>query len=123
MDLTSSLHCLACGVEGTEGAHLFPISGARDEFLLLVCTSLKPSVLMPAAAIAALAFFFLSLTASFSFTLGASAAAGFWTGTRGGFGKECSGFGFFSRRGLACWADGGHNCSSWGPGVLGSWPL
>jgi len=83
-DLTSSLRCLACGVEGAEGALLFPTPGARDAFLLLVCTSLKPSVLMPAAAMADQASFFFSLTASMSF-LRTGAVAGFRSGTRVGF--------------------------------------
>jgi len=91
-NLTSSRRCLACGVEGAEGAFFLPIPGAVGAFLFLVCTSLKPSVLIPAAAMADEPSFFFSLTASFSFSLGAGVVPGFRTGTRVGFGAV--GFGF-----------------------------
>ena len=84
-DLASSLRYLACGVEGADGALFLPTPGAGDAFLLLVYTSLKLSVLMPAAAMADQASFFFSLTASLSFP-GAGGAAGFRTGTRVGLG-------------------------------------
>ena len=96
-DLTSSLRCLACGVDGAEGAFLFHTPGAGDPFLLLVCTSLKPSVLMPAAPMAAQASFFFSLTASLFFSPGAGVAVEFRTGTRDGFGA--GGLGFWARGG------------------------
>jgi len=91
---TSSLRCVACGVEGAEGAFFFPTPGAGDAFLLLVCTSLKPSVLMPATAMAdqASLFFFLATALSFP---DAGAAVGFRTGTRVGFGA--GGLGFCTR--------------------------
>jgi len=88
--LTSSLRCLACGVEGAEGALFLPMPGALDALLLLVRTSLKPSVFMPAAAMADQASFFFSLTTSLSL-LGAGAMVGFRTGTRGGFGAVALG--------------------------------
>ena len=90
-DLTRSLRCLACGVEGAEGALFLPTPGAGDAFLLLVCTSLKPSVLIPAAAIADQASFFFSLTTSLSF-LEAGVVAGFQSGTRVGFGAGGLGY-------------------------------
>jgi len=96
-DLTSSLRCLACGVDGAEGAFLLPTPGAGDTLFFLVCTSLKPSVLMPAAAMADQASFFFSLTASLSFSPGAWVVVGFRTGTRVGFGAE--GFWFWARGG------------------------
>jgi len=95
-DLTSSLRCLACGVDGAEGAFFLPTPGAGDTLFFLVCTSLKPSVLMPAAAMADQASFFFSLALSMSFS-GAGVAAGFQTGTRAGFGAGDLGF----------WARGG----------------
>jgi len=108
-DLTSSLRCLACGVEGAEGALFsFPTPGAGDAFLLLVCTSLKPSVFMPAAAMADQASFFFSLTSSVFF-FGAGVVVGYRTGTRGGFGA--GGLGFWARGLLVCWG------GCWG------WPL
>jgi len=91
-DFTSSLCCLACGVKGAEGAPFLPTHGPGNAFLLLVCTSLKPSVLIPAATIADQAFFFFSLTASLSFPLGPAAVAGLWTGNGGGVGEEGLGF-------------------------------
>jgi len=100
-DFTSSLRCLACGVEGAEGA-FFPIPGAGDAFLLLVCTSLKPSVLMPAAAIADQASFFFSFVSSLLFS-GAGVVVGFRTGTGVGFGAGGLGAGGF----LVCWGLGG----------------
>jgi len=106
-DLTSSLLCLACGVEGAEGAFLLPTPGAGDAFFFLVCTSLKGSVLMPAAAMADQASFFFSLVFSLS-PPGAGVAAGFRTGTRVGFGAG----------GLGFWARGG--CFVWG--FVGFWP-
>jgi len=66
-NLTNSLRCLTGGVEGVERAVFLPTPGAGGAFLLLVCTSLKPSVLMPATAMADHASFFFSLTASLSF--------------------------------------------------------
>ena len=90
-NLTSSLRCLACGVEGAEGALFLPTPGAGDGFLLLVCTSLKPSVLMLAAAMADQASFFFSLTTSLSL-LGTGAMVGFRTGTGGGFGAGALGY-------------------------------
>jgi len=99
-DLTSSLRCLACGVDGAEGALFFPTPGAGFALLLLVCTSLKPSVLMPAAAMADHASFFFSLTSSLSFP-GVGVVVGFRTGTRVGFGA--GGLGFWARgKGLFC---------------------
>jgi len=99
-DLTSSLRCLACGVDGAEGAFFLPTPGAGDTFFFLVCTSLKPSVLMPAAAMADQASFFFSSAFSMSFP-GAGEAAGFRTGTRVGFGA--GGLGFWARGGgLLC---------------------
>jgi len=112
-DLTSSLRCLACGVEGAEGAFFLPTPGAGDAFLLLVCTSLKPSVLMPAAAIADQVSFFFSLVSFLSFS-GAGVVVGFRTGTRVGF--EAGGFG--AGGGLVCWGLG----EGWvplGPGGFG----
>jgi len=102
-DLTSSRSCLACGVKGAEGAFFLPIPGAVGAFLFLVGTSLKPSVLIPAAAMADQASFLFSLTTSFAISLGAGVLAGFRTGTRVGFGA--GGFGFWARRGgLFCLA-------------------
>ena len=101
-EFTSSLRCLACGVEWAEGAFLSPTPGAADAFLLLVCTSLKPSVLIPAAAMADQASFFLSLTPSLSF-LGAGVVVGFRFETRVGFGA--GGLGFWAR-GLLVWWGG-----------------
>jgi len=112
-DLTSCLRCLACGVEGAEGALFLPTPGAGDVFLLLVCTSLKPSVLMPAAAMADQASFFFSLTVSLSFHR-AGAAAGFRTGTRLGFGA--GGLRFWARGFLVCWGVWGKR---FGLGVCG----
>jgi len=112
-DLTSSLHCLACGVQGAEGAFFLPTPGAGDVFLLLVCTSLKQSVLMPAAAMADQASFFFSFTVSLSFPR-AGAAAGFRTGTRAGFGA--GGLGFWERGFLVCWGVWGRG---FGLGVCG----
>jgi len=107
-DLMSSLCCLACGVEGAEGALFFPNPGAQDAFLLLVCTSLKPSVLMRAAAMADQASFFFSLTISLFFS-GAGAAAGFRAGTRVGFGAGV--LGYWVRGFGACWGFwGGEFC-------------
>jgi len=90
-DLTSSLRCLACGIEGAEGALVLPTPGDGDAFLLLVCTSLKPSVLMPAAAMADQASFFFSLTVSLSFP-GEGVEMGFRSGTMVGFGVGGLGF-------------------------------
>ena len=64
--LTRSLRCLACGVEGVEGTLFLPIPGAVDVFVFLVCTSLEPSVLIPAAVMADQASFFFSLTGTLS---------------------------------------------------------
>jgi len=104
-DLTSNLRCLACGVDRAEGALFLPTPGAGDALFLLVCTSLKPSVLMPAAAMADQASFFFSLTSSLSF-LGGGAAAGFRIGTRVGF--WAGGLGFWARGGgcLVCGSAG-----------------
>ena len=77
----------------------YPVT-AGDVLLLLVCTSLQPSVLMPAAAMADQASFFFSLTVSLSFPR-AGAAAGFRTGTSVGFGA--GGLGFWARVFLVCW--------------------
>jgi len=106
-DLTSSLRCLTCGVEGAEGALFLPIPGAAGAFFFLVCTSLKPSVLIPAAVMADHVSFFFSLTASFSFSLGAGVVVGFWIATRVGFGAG----------GLGFWALGGGGL--FGLGVCG----
>jgi len=95
-DLTSNLRCLAWGVDGAEGALFLPTPGAGDALFLLVCTSLKPSVLMPAAAMADQASFFFSLTSSLSF-FGEGAVVGFRTGTRVGF--WAGGLGFWARGG------------------------
>jgi len=53
MDLMMRRRCLACGVQGAEGAWVWPIPGPVDVFFLLVGTSLNPSVSIPAADIAA----------------------------------------------------------------------
>jgi len=112
-DLTSSLRCLACGVEGAEGAFFLPTPGAGDAFPLLVCTSLKPSVLIPAAAIADQASFFFSFASSLSFS-GAGVVVGFRTGTRVGI--EAGGFGVGGF--LVCWGLGGGRMPP-GPGGFG----
>jgi len=91
-DFISSLCCLVCGVKGAEGAPILPSRGPGNAFLLLVYTSLKQSVLIPAATIADQTSCFFSLTASLSFPLGAGAVAGLWAGTRAGVGEEGLGF-------------------------------
>jgi len=117
-DSTSSLRCLACGVDGAEGALFLPTPGAGNASLLLVCTSLKPFVLLLAAAMADQASFFFSLTASLFFS-GAIAAVGFRTGTRVGFGAGGLGFG---ARGFLVWGGvGAGSCSVWE--FVGFWPL